>query len=139
MAIPGFTCCPEGYTYDSKNDNCIGLNYQTTAPIACDVCCPDGTYYNGLGCCPINKACSYRESLNSPTIPCLPCVCDEPVEPTPCEDCTNNTLPISFILNTNTKNCVDCNPPEGTRILSNKSSAFMPYFIIDPTINFKLK
>jgi len=169
MPTPLNNCCPTGFTYVDNTgmyyEPLIGAyatvsNNIGTSPTLAEVinkcvifinrgfaatpedtkpcpCCPDNYTYSGGICCP-NGTNNCTSNLAVPTIPCISCVCTDPIEPT-CNDCISDALPISFTLNTTSKACTDCNPNEGFRTLSNKSSAFMPYFIIDPIINFRLK
>lgn len=154
-----------GYYYDNTGTLTLVLNNTTTIPTLADVsskcveftnkgfaqnpqapedcpCCPDGYFYSQLsgGCCPGNTSTGICNAVYLvPTIPCIPCNCEEPPAPRECVDCSTELHHISFSLITNQKACTDCDPIGEPRPLPAKyakGNAFLPYTLIDPIINF---
>ncbi len=190
-------CCPEGYYFNgtgccANGSVCSNIS-QTIPTIACD-CCPEGsTYINSLGqysdpiwgtstianpdistyantcaqlvnigggrggwaiatggststcpCCPegytyasSNGMCvGLKPTDLAPTIPCIPCICQDPPPPPDCETCNEQGgLPIAFAFNPFTKQCTDCVAQGFQLTKDHKLNAFMPYFLILPNTN----
>lgn len=116
-----------------------GFGESPTEPEDCP-CCPQGYSYSqaSQGCCPgaqLGGVCNQIYVV--PSIPCIPCDCSDPPERV-CETCESDNLPIAFTLNTNRKACTDCEPQQGFREIpkGEKVNTFIPYFLLDPGINF---
>lgn len=106
-------------------------------PIDCP-CCPDPyVYVNGFGCTDLPNLKTRVDS-----IPCISCICpdpDPPLPPAPCVGCESNAIHTSFVFDPTIKNCIDCNKQGEPRLTNDpKLNAFMPDFMIDPVINFRL-
>ena len=84
------------------------------------------------------QTCMNLSGQTGEPIPCIVCVCPDPVDFT-CDNCDSKGRPISFILSTHTKNCIDCEPQE-ENIPKGRMRCFMPSQYLDPFVtNFKLR
>lgn len=158
-------CCPPGYTFiDGSGQFMVAdLSFHTIVgpgPISqwynsCGVIVNMG-WVNAIGpatiacpCCPAgyiywsdNNVCilATNPKVLTDPIPCIPCVCVVPPPPPPCVGCTNqNLVSISFAWDNTVKNCTDCDKQGEPKMTNDpKFNAFLPYFLIDPVINFRL-
>lgn len=123
-----------------KNKCCMLSNMgwadaSNSSPFKCP-CCPDPyTYYEPLGLCTGQSAAQVTDP-----IPCIECQCVT-LPPPFCKTCDDTgALPIVFSFNDAIKNCASCALVGAPRPANNCwFNAFLPFSLVDPLINFKLK
>jgi len=103
-------------------------------PLDCP-CCPTGyTYSDSTGLCISDT----DRKMYQETVPCIQCVCPEPVTPT-CAPCPTEGTAVSFQFNSTSKNCVSCTPQNGN-IPCGAITSFLAGPFQDPNYNnFKLR
>lgn len=167
MPEPVQTCCPDGYLYvdmggvyyDPFSGPTVIINNAFSSPTYAEVighcgqflnkgwassvvdpidcpCCPDTfTWSSFLNTCIRDT----NAAVTTDPIPCIPCVCTTTPPPPPCDTCNDQSTHTSFAFNPFVKTCTDCTDIGEPRMTKDiKFNAFLPYFMIDPIINFTL-